>query len=86
MKIKIGETIPSTDFFYIDTSGAVNKIKSKEFLARQKALVIGVHGAFTNVCSVKHLPLYVHNFEDAKKQDVTNILLLSVNDLDDKTD
>jgi len=68
MKIKIGETIPSTDFFYIDTSGVVKKIKSKEFLARQKAIVIGVPGAFTRVCSVKHLPGYVNNFEDAKKK------------------
>ena len=69
MKIKIGETIPSTDFFYIDTSGAVKKIKSDEFLARQKAIVIGVPGEFTKVCSVKHLPGYVNNFEDAKKKE-----------------
>ena len=68
MKIKIGETIPSTYFFYIDTSGAVKKIKSNEFLARQKAIVIGVPGAFTKVCSVKHLPGYVNNFEHAKKK------------------
>ena len=80
MKIKIGETIPSTDFFYIDTSGAVKKIKSNEFLARQKAIVIGVPGAFTKVCSVKHLPGYVNNFEHAKKKGVTKILCVAVND------
>ena len=68
MKIREGETIPSTEFFYIDTSGAVKKIKSTEILAKQKAIVIGVPGAFTKVCSAKHLPGYINNFEDAKKK------------------
>ena len=80
MKIREGETIPSTEFFYIDTSGAVKKIKSTEILAKQKAIVIGVPGAFTKVCSAKHLPGYINNFEDAKKKGVTKILCISVND------
>ena len=62
MKIQEGEKIPSTDFFYIDGSGAVKKLKSTELLAKQKAILIGVPGAFTKVCSAKHLPGYVHNF------------------------
>ena len=80
MKIKIGEKIPSTDFFHIDSSGAVKKIKSTELLAKQKAIVIGVPGAFTKVCSAKHLPGYVNNFEEAKKKGITKILCISVND------
>ena len=80
MKIREGETIPSTEFFYIDNDGSVKKIKSTEFLAKQKAIVIGVPGAFTKVCSVQHLPGYVNNFEDAKKKGITKILCVSVND------
>ena len=68
MKIKVGEKIPSTDFFYIDSSGVVKKIKSTVLLAEQKAIVIGVPGAFTKVCSAKHLPGYVNNFEEAKER------------------
>tara|TARA_B100001059_G_scaffold223495_1_gene248525 strand:+ start:67 stop:555 length:489 start_codon:yes stop_codon:yes gene_type:complete len=80
MKFKVGDKIPSTDFFYIDSSGAVKKIKSTELLANQKAILIGVPGAFTKVCSAKHLPGYVNNFEEAKKRGITKILCLSVND------
>ena len=80
MKIKVGEKIPSTDFFHIDSSGAVKKIKSTELLAKQKAIVIGVPGAFTKVYSVKHLPGYVNNFDEAKKKGITKILCISVND------
>ena len=80
MKIRVGEIIPSTELFYIDISGAVKKIKSTELLAKQKAIIIGVPGAFTKVCSAKHLPGYVNNFEGAKKKGVTKILCVSVND------
>ena len=80
MKIRVGEIIPSTELFYIDISGAVKKIKSTELLAKQKAIIIGVPGAFTKVCSTKHLPGYVNNYEDAKKKGVTKILCISVND------
>ena len=45
-----------------------------------KTIVIGVPGAFTKVCSAKHLPGYVSNFEEAKKKGVTKIVCISVND------
>ena len=80
MKIKVGEKIPSTEFFHIDGGGTVKKVKSIELLAKHKAIVIGVPGAFTKVCSAQHLPGYVNNFEEAKKKGITKILCVSVND------
>ena len=80
MKIKEGEKIPSSDFFYIDKSGTVKKITSTELLVKQKAILIGVPGAFTKVCSAQHLPGYVNNFEEAKNKGITKILCVSVND------
>ena len=80
MKIKVGEKIPTTDFFYIDSGGVVKKVKSTELLAKQTAILIGVPGAFTKVCSAKHLPGYVNNYEEAKNKGVTKIICVSVND------
>ena len=37
-------------------------------------------GSFTAVCSAKHLPGYVNNFQEAKKKGVTKIICISVND------
>jgi len=79
MKIKEGEKIPSVDFFYIDEDGS-KKIKSTDLLKDHKAIIIGVPGAFTKICSAKHLPGYVNNFEQAKKKGVTKIICVSVND------
>ena len=80
MKIKKGQKIPSVDFFHINESGIPEKIKSTKLLENHKAIIIGVPGAFTKVCSAKHLPGYINNYEEAKKKGVTKIICVSVND------
>ena len=79
MKIREGEKLPLSEFFYLDSNGS-QKIKSTDLFENQKTIVIGVPGAFTKVCSTKHLPGYVNNFEAAKKKGVTKIICISVND------
>ena len=79
MKIKEGEQLPDSEFFYLDNNG-LQKIKSKDLFKDQKVILIGVPGAFTKVCSTQHLPGYVKNFEAAKQKGVTKIVCISVND------
>ena len=79
MKTKEGEQLPLSEFFYLDSNGP-QKIKSLDLFKNQKAIVIGVPGAFTKVCSAKHLPGYVNNFDFAKQKGVTKIICISVND------
>ena len=79
MKIREGEKLPLSEFFYIDSDGP-QKIKSTDLFENQKSIVIGVPGAFTKVCSAINLPGYVKNFEEAKKKGVTKIICISVND------
>ena len=79
MKIKEGEQLPLSEFFYLDSNGP-KKIKSTDLLQGQKVIIIGVPGAFTKVCSAKHLPGYVNNFEAAKQKGITKIICISVND------
>ena len=80
MKIKEGEKLPDADFFYLDDNNIVQKVDTNSLLKGHKAIIFGVPGAFTKVCSVKHLPGYVKNFEEAKKKGITKIICLSVND------
>lgn len=79
MKIKEGEKLPLSEFFYLNSDGP-QKIKSSDLFENQKVILIGVPGAFTKVCSAKHLPGYVNNFEAAKLKGVTRIICISVND------
>ena len=80
MKIKEGERLPVSEFFYLDDNNAVQKVDTSTLLKGHKVIMFAVPGAFTKVCSAKHLPGYVKNFEEAKKKGVTKIICLSVND------
>ena len=80
MKIKEGEKLPMSEFFYLDDNNAVQTVDTSTLLKGHKAIMFAVPGAFTKVCSAKHLPGYVKNFEEAMKKGVTKIICLSVND------
>ena len=80
MKIKEGEKLPMSEFFYLDDNNAVQTVDTNTLLKDHKAIIFAVPGAFTKICSAKHLPGYVKNFEEAKKKGVTKIICLSVND------
>ena len=80
MKIKEGDKLPSAELFYLGRDGAVKKIESNSLFKDQKVIMFGVPGAFTKVCSVRHLPGYVKNFDEAKKKGISKIVCLSVND------
>ena len=80
MKLKKGDKLPSADLFYIDENKTVKKIETNILFKNQKVIIFGVPGAFTAVCSAKHLPGFINNFEEVKKKGVTKIICISVND------
>ena len=80
MKIKKGDRLPVADFFYLDDNNTLQKVDTNSLFKDHKAIIFGVPGAFTKVCSAQHLPGYVKHFEEAKKKGITKIICLSVND------
>ena len=80
MKIKEGDRLPSGEFFYLGVDSAVMKIDANTLFKDRKVIMFGVPGAFTKVCSAKHLPGYINNFEQAQKKGITKIICVSVND------
>ena len=80
MKIKEGDKLPPAEFYHLDTDGIVQKIDSSSLFKDQKVIMFGVPGAFTKVCSTRHLPSYVKNYDEAKKKNISKIICLSVND------
>jgi peroxiredoxin len=80
MKIKEGEKLPSAELFYLEKDGVIKKIESNSLFKDQKVIIFGVPGAFTKVCSARHLPGFVKNFDEAKKKGISKIVCLSVND------
>ena len=79
MKIKENETIPNSDVFVLENGEPVKK-NIENILKNKKSVIFGLPGAYTSVCSAKHLPGYVNNSEKYKQKGVDQIICMSVND------
>ena len=79
MKIKESESIPSSEVFILEDGEPVKK-NIENFLKNKKSVIFGLPGAYTSVCSAKHLPGYVNNVEKYKQKGVDQIICMSVND------
>ena len=78
MKIKPGDELPQSDFFYLDEKNEVKKISTSNLFKAQKIILLGMPGAFTKTCSAVHLPGYVKNYELALKKGIKKIICLAV--------
>ena len=79
MKLKENDTIPNVDIFIIENDEPIKK-NITELLKNKKVILFGLPGAFTSVCSAKHLPGYVNNYEKYKAKGIDKIICLSAND------
>ena len=79
MKIKENESIISSEVFILENGEPVKK-NILDILKNKKSVLFGLPGAYTSVCSAKHLPGYVKNREKFKEKGVDQIICISVND------
>ena len=80
MKIKVGDKLPVSEFFYLNQKNEVKKINTSDIFKNQKIVLLGMPGAFTKTCSAIHLPGYVKNYETAKKKGISKIVCVAVKD------
>ena len=79
MKIKINDKIPNSEVFIFKDGEPVKK-NIEEFLKQKKVIIFGLPGAYTSVCSAKHLPGYVNMHQKYKDKGIDHIICVSVND------
>jgi len=79
MKIKESEIIPSSEVFVLENGEPIKK-NIENILKNKKSVIFGLPGAYTSVCSAKHLPGYVNNSEKYKQKGIDQIICMSVND------
>ena len=79
MKIKENETVPNSEVFVLENGEPLKK-NIENILKNKKSVIFGLPGAYTSVCSAKHLPGYVKNSEKYKQKGVDQIICMSVND------
>ena len=79
MKLKENDTIPNSEVFIMENGNPVKK-NTAEFFKDKKVVLFGLPGAYTSVCSAKHLPGYVEIHEKYKTKGIDYIVCISVND------
>tara|TARA_B100000767_G_C19696541_1_gene506414 strand:- start:661 stop:1146 length:486 start_codon:yes stop_codon:yes gene_type:complete len=79
MKLKENDTIPNSKVFIMEDGNPIPK-NIHEFFKDKKVVLFGLPGAYTSVCSAKHLPGYVENYEKYKSKGIDHIVCISVND------
>ena len=79
MKLKENDIIPNSEVFILEDGEPVKKNITK-LLKDKKVVLFGLPGAYTSVCSAKHLPGYVNAHAAYKAKGVDNIICISAND------
>ncbi len=79
MKLKENEKIQNSEVFILKEGEPIKK-DIVEFFKNKKIILFGVPGAFTSVCSAKHLPGYINMYEKFKAKGIDFIVCIAVND------
>mgnify|MGYP001176480447 FL=1 len=79
MKLKENDSIPNSEIFVLE-NGEPTKKNIEELLKSKKVVIFGLPGAYTSVCSAKHLPSYVNMYQQYKNKGIDHIICVSVND------
>jgi peroxiredoxin (alkyl hydroperoxide reductase subunit C) len=79
MKLKENDNVPNSEIFVLE-NGEPTKKNIEELLKGKKVIIFGLPGAYTSVCSAKHLPGYVNLYQQYKDKGINHIICVSVND------
>ena len=79
MKIKENDKIPNSEIFVLEDGEPIKK-NIEEFLKNKKVLMFGLPGAYTSVCSAKHLPGFIKMHQEFKNKGIDQIICIAAND------
>ena len=79
MKLKENDIMPNSEIFVLENGEPIKK-NIEDLLKRKKTIIFGLPGAYTSVCSAKHLPGYVNKYQQYKDKGIELIICMSVND------
>tara|TARA_B110001450_G_scaffold198908_1_gene187639 strand:+ start:555 stop:1040 length:486 start_codon:yes stop_codon:yes gene_type:complete len=79
MNIKENDNLPNSDVFIFEDGEPIKK-SIEDLFKNKKIVMFGLPGAYTSVCSAKHLPGYINMFEKYKEKGIDHIICISVND------
>ncbi|MEL7149823.1 MAG: peroxiredoxin [Pseudomonadota bacterium] len=81
MAISVGDRIPSVKLINQIGEGDVRQIDIAERIAGKRAVIFGLPGAYTGICSAAHLPSFIRTADGFRAKGIDEIICVSVNDV-----
>lgn len=78
--LRIGQRIPQATICELDALGGVRAYHTEQLFSGVKAVVVGVPGAFTPVCTNKHLPPFIAEADRLKRAGFAHVICLCTSD------
>lgn len=79
MTLTVGDKLPSTTFVEMGPDGP-REVASAEVFGGKRVAFFGVPGAFTGVCSTRHVPSFMRVMPQFKAKGVDAVVCVAVND------
>ena len=79
MNLKENDNVPNSEIFVLENGEPIKK-NIEDLLKNKKTVIFGLPGAYTSVCSAKHLPGYLNMYQLFKDKGIDQIMCISVND------
>ena len=79
MNLKENDNIPNSEIFVLENGEPIKK-NIEDLFKNKKTVIFGLPGAYTSVCSAKHLPGYLNMYQQFKDKGIDQIICISVND------
>jgi len=79
MNLKENDNVPNSEIFVLENGEPIKK-NIEDLFKNKKTVIFGLPGAYTSVCSAKHLPGYLNMYQQFKDKGIDQIICISVND------
>ncbi len=80
MTVSVGDRIPSVKLIH-QSGDEVSQIDIAERIAGKRAVIFGLPGAYTALCSSAHLPSFIRTADAFRAKGIDEIICVSVNDV-----
>ena len=81
--IKVGDTLPNAKVSVVkfgENGFTSEQVETATYFANKHVVLVGYPGAFTPTCMATHIPEYIANAAQIKKQGADEVIAMSVND------
>jgi 2-Cys peroxiredoxin 5 len=80
VQVRVGQRVPPAWLASLDAAGELSPVHTEKLLCGVKALVIGVPGAFTPICTHQHLPGFIERAPAIRKAGFGAVICIASSD------